>query len=158
MLALIGLYLLIEPSSLSAVSIHGIFLALIAALSYAIVILTSRNLLKASSPYVLVFLQSIFSCIVLLPLFLYDGNLAINLHEFLLLAFFGLISSGLGILLLYRGMKNVRAQKASIILYLEPISATVYALLLFGQPISFPVISGGILILFAAYLVTCKKA
>ncbi|HWP92217.1 MAG TPA: EamA family transporter [Thermodesulfobacteriota bacterium] len=66
---------------------------------------------------------------------------------------FGFVAGVIPHLLFYRGMKNVQASIAGIILLLEPVSATLLAKITFGQPIGLNVIWGGGLILLSNYLV-----
>ncbi len=66
---------------------------------------------------------------------------------------FGLVAGVIPHLLFYRGMKNVQASIAGIILLLEPVSATLLAKITFDQPIGLNVLWGGCLILLSNYLV-----
>jgi len=69
------------------------------------------------------------------------------------MALFGLIGGVIPSLLFYRGLEEVQASIAGILLLIEPVSASFIALLLFEQPIDMETIFGGGLILLSNYMV-----
>lgn len=69
--------------------------------------------------------------------------------HWLTLAAFALLAGVLPSLLLFRGLETVAASTAGVILVLEPVSASLLAALLFGEPLGLHVLAGGSLILLA---------
>ena len=65
----------------------------------------------------------------------------------------GVVCTALAYLMWTHGMGMVKVQHSSILGYLEPVSAPIYALLLLGQGISVWTIGGGVLIVVAGLLV-----
>ena len=59
--------------------------------------------------------------------------------------------------LFFIGMRSVKATTAAILLLLEPVSASLLARLLFGQPLTGYVLAGGVLILLGSYLVIAQR-
>lgn len=73
------------------------------------------------------------------------------------LMLFALIAGVLPGLLLFRGLQNVSASSAGILLLLEPVSSTILAVVLFAQRINEFIMAGGILILIANILVIAES-
>ncbi|MCZ7404055.1 MAG: EamA family transporter, partial [Candidatus Methanoperedens sp.] len=84
------------------------------------------------------------------PVNIVSGNM-INL---ILLAIFPTI---LAVSLYFNGLKKVRAQSASILGLIEPVSAVILAVIILKESISVLELIGGALILIGAALVTREK-
>jgi hypothetical protein len=65
----------------------------------------------------------------------------------------GLVGTALAYMLYIEGVRRVRVEHASILGYLEPVSAPLYALLLLGEAPSATTLVGGGLIVAAGFLV-----
>jgi drug/metabolite transporter (DMT)-like permease len=79
---------------------------------------------------------------------------AISLHDLLVSAvLLGLICTVVAYSLWIEGLRRVRVQHASILGYLEPVSAPLYALLLLGEAPSGWTVAGGVLIVAAGVMV-----
>jgi drug/metabolite transporter (DMT)-like permease len=107
------------------------------------------------SGYSQAFWSFLVAAIILLPV----GALPLevvssNLTNLLILAIFPTI---LAVSLYFNGLKKVKAQSASILGLIEPISAVFFAVLILGEQISILEIAGGALILIGAALVTTDK-
>lgn len=74
----------------------------------------------------------------------------------LYLFIFVLVSGIIPYALLFKGEQKVSASRAGIILLLEPVSASILAMLFLQQPLTVNIIIGGALILFSNYLVIRK--
>jgi drug/metabolite transporter (DMT)-like permease len=70
---------------------------------------------------------------------------------------FALLSHIIPALFFFKGIRKIEAFIAGIVLLLEPVSATVLASILFGQPIGFNLVTGGFLILISNYLAIQKQ-
>ena len=72
---------------------------------------------------------------------------------------FGLVGGLLPHTLFYSSVKRINASEAGIILLLEPLSASIIAIILFNQYLTIQTIFGGLLILVSNYiLLTGKKS
>jgi len=67
-------------------------------------------------------------------------------------AFMGLFASALGFMVQAWGQLHVPATTASIIYTLEPVFAAIGGIIVFGDPITLPIVAGGVLILSASWL------
>ena len=65
----------------------------------------------------------------------------------------GVVCTALAYMMWTFGMGRIRVQHSSILGYLEPVSAPLYALLILGQGISAWTVGGGALIVVAGLLV-----
>lgn len=65
------------------------------------------------------------------------------------IASFALVAGVMPGLLLFRGLQSVPASSAGVLLLLEPVSATIMAIIIFSQRLNGYVVAGGILILIA---------
>lgn len=159
-LAVIGVILVIRPESLLQ-DIHDLYIlglaaGLVSGMAYAGIILTSRYLKDyytgtAQGTWALLITMLIFSpySAAVTP-----GILLDNLPVLIL---FGLIPTALGLVLYLTGLMQVRAQNASIIALLEPVSAVVFAYLILSEPISLSMLAGGVLILLGALIISRER-
>jgi drug/metabolite transporter (DMT)-like permease len=146
--------LLLEGVKLSAV---GLFYGWAAGVMYAVYLLFAkslRGLHVRSTP--VVFAQSAFTAAVMLV----PGLLAVSAARYqytgtdvLMAALLGLVTTAFSFSLFMHGLHYIRVQHASIIAYVEPVSAPFYALLFLGQVPSSWTVAGGALIVAAGILV-----
>ena len=146
--------LLLEGVGLSAT---GLFFGWAAGVMYAAYLLFAKSLrgLQVRSTPV-VFTQSAFTAAVMLV----PGLLAVNAAQYdytgvdlLMAALLGLVTTAVSFSLFMDGLHYIRVQHASIIAYVEPVSAPLYALVFLGQVPSSWTIAGGALIVAAGILV-----
>ncbi len=146
--------LLLEGVQLSA---PGLFYSWAAGVMYAVYLLFAKSLrgLNVRSTPV-VFAQSAFTAAVMLV----PGLLAVGAAHYhytgvdlLMAALLGLVTTAFSFSLFMDGLHYVRVQHASIIAYVEPVSAPLYALVFLGQVPSGWTIAGGALIVVAGVLV-----
>lgn len=146
--------LVLEGVKLSA---GGLLCGWAAGVMYALYLLFAKSLrgLKVRSTAV-VFTQSAFTAVVMLV----PGLLAVGAAQYhftgtdlLMAALLGLITTAFSFSLFMDGLHYVRVQHASIIAYVEPVSAPFYALVFLGQMPSGWTIAGGALIVVAGILV-----
>jgi drug/metabolite transporter (DMT)-like permease len=146
--------LLLEGVKLSA---PGLFCGWAAGVMYAVYLLFAkslRGLHVRSTP--VVFAQSAFTAAVMLV----PGVLAVGAAHYsfsgvdlLMAALLGLVTTAFSFSLFMDGLHYIRVQHASIIAYVEPVSAPFYALLFLSQVPSGWTVAGGALIVAAGILV-----
>lgn len=157
---LAGMALILVPGlALEGVrlSAPGLFCGWAAGVMYAVYLLFAkslRGLHVRSTP--VVFVQSAFTAAVMLV----PGLLAMGAARYsftgvdvLMAALLGLVTTAFSFSLFMDGLHYVRVQHASIIAYVEPVSAPLYALLFLGQVPSGWTVAGGALIVVAGILV-----
>ncbi len=138
-------------------SAPGLFCGWGAGVMYAVYLLFAKSLrgLRVRSTPV-VFAQSAFTAAVMLV----PGLLAVGAAHYsytgvdlLMAALLGLVTTAFSFSLFMHGLHYIRVQHASIIAYVEPVSAPFYALLFLGQVPSGWTVAGGALIVAAGILV-----
>ena len=146
--------LVLEGTKLSAA---GLFYGWAAGVMYAVYLLFAKSLRgRHVRGTAVVFAQSAFAAAVLLV----PGLLAVSAAQYhfsgrdlLLAALLGLVNTAFSFTLFINGLRYIRLQHASIIGYLEPVSAPLYALIFLSQAPSSWTIAGGAMIVAAGILV-----
>jgi drug/metabolite transporter (DMT)-like permease len=146
--------LLLEGVRLSAA---GLACGWGAGVMYALYLLFAKALRGrhvSSTP--VVFAQSAFTAAVMLV----PGLLAVSAAHYhyagtdvLMAALLGLITTAFSFSIFMDGLHYVRVQHASIVAYLEPVSAPIYALVFLSQIPSLWTVAGGALIVIGGILV-----
>lgn len=155
-LSIAGIVLIVDPGELDfKLSSIGILAGIASGIFYAFQVMTSKYVSSAYSGYAQAFWSFLVAVIILLPV----GTVPLevvssNLITLVILAIFPTI---LAVSLYFNGLKKVKAQSASILGLVEPISAVFLAVLILGEHISILEITGGVLILTGAALVTMEK-
>jgi len=155
-ISIAGILLIVDPGKLDfKLSSIGILAGIASGIFYAFQVMTSKYVSPIYSGYAQAFWSFLVAAIILLPV----GTVQLevvsgNLIYLLILAIFPTI---LAVSLYFNGLKKVKAQSASILGLIEPISAVFFAVLVLGEQISTLEITGGALILIGAALVTTDK-
>jgi len=147
-----GLVLMFHGFSLSEQHMKGIASGIFSGLMYAILIILGRSLAQRFAPLVITVFQNLVVVLILIP-FIKDVPLHI-LGYFLLL---GLVHSTVAPILYIRGLRDVKASKAAILGYLEPVAAMVFAWIVFQEKPLFMSVIGGALILYSGYLTIRRR-
>lgn len=157
---LAGMVLILVPGLVLEhvrISGMGLFCGWLAGVMYAFYLLFAKGLrvLQVRSTAV-VCTQCTFAALVMLV----PGVLAVrsaayvfSSHDLLMAVLLGLVTTAFTFSLFMDGLRYVRVQYASIIAYLEPVSAPFYALIFLGQRPSLWTVAGGALIVAAGVLV-----
>lgn len=66
----------------------------------------------------------------------------------------GVVHTGLAGFLFLGGLRRVRADRAAILMYVEPASAVVFAALFLAEPLSATTVIGGLMVIGGGVLVT----
>lgn len=158
-LALAGLYLIVGQNwgQLTTDYRKGVFLALLAALSYSFYLISLRRLVGAAqrlSPLSAMALVSLF-CAVFLGL----GSLSTGetfviprAIDWLWLLIYGLICHSLGWWLISNGLPHIKASLTGLVLLMQPALAFVWDVTFFARPFTSGEASGAALALLSIYL------
>ncbi|HEY5167872.1 MAG TPA: EamA family transporter [Thermoleophilia bacterium] len=158
-IALIGLAVILTPALLGEgikLSPWGVTAGLLAGLGYAAFQLVVKDLTKRVSAVTIVFTEAWLDALILLPLALWQtvgAGYHLTTRDLVSGLILGVVCTALAYLMWTYGMGMIKVQHSSILGYLEPVSAPLYALLLLGQGISVWTIAGGALIVVAGLLV-----
>ena len=158
-IALAGLAVILAPSLLGEgikLSPWGVTAGLLAGFGYAAFQLVVKDLTKRVSAVTIVFTEAWLDALILLPLALWQtvgAGYHLTTRDLVAGLILGVVCTALAYLMWTYGMGMIKVQHSSILGYLEPVSAPIYALLLLGQGISVWTIAGGALIVVAGLLV-----
>jgi len=158
-IALAGLAVILAPSLLGEgikLSPWGVTAGLLAGFGYAAFQLVVKDLTKRVSAVTIVFTEAWLDALILLPLALWQtvgAGYHLTTRDLVAGLILGVVCTALAYLMWTYGMGMIKVQHSSILGYLEPVSAPIYALLLLGQGISVWTVAGGALIVAAGLLV-----
>lgn len=127
----------------------GILAGLLSGLTYAVIIILFRIFSQNYHPIVLTFSQNMVIPLILLPFVDITIDTARALWAF---AIMGIVHSTIAPLLYFRGMRDVTANRAAILGYLEPVCAIILGVIFLGEAVNYKTLMGGALILFSGYL------
>ena len=144
-------------SMFSGSIMDGILWGLGGSLGFAILTLLNRNQVRHHSPLLLTCWQNGFAAIILLPWSLAE-SWVLETVDWVLLFVLGVICTVGGHALLINGLRNVKAQTASMLIAgLEPVFAIVFALLLLGEVPSLQTFFGGIIIVSTTFFMIIRS-
>ncbi|GAB4515868.1 MAG: EamA family transporter [Anaerolineae bacterium] len=156
--ALAGAVLLVglqTPTGAEANLLLGTVFAMLAAITYACMLLCGRFLAAEYHPLQVNVIAFSAGTVVLVVLNLL-GNVTVT-HTaggWLLLVYLGLVPTALAYWLFQMGLRSVPATAASIMMMLDPVVAALLAWLLFGEALAVTGIAGAGLLLFSILLLT----
>jgi drug/metabolite transporter (DMT)-like permease len=157
--ALAGLAVILAPTLFGAgqaLSWWGVTAGLLAGLGYAAFQLTVKDLTARVSSVGIVLVEACMNVAFLLPLALWQtvgAGYRLTGTDLAAAVILGLVCTALAYTMWTEGVGRIRVQHSSILGYLEPVTAPIYALVLLGQAISGWTIAGGALIVLAGVLV-----
>lgn len=152
LISLMGLALIISQNSSSVSSYNhpiGFLFGLSAAVLYASVVIINKKI-KNFSGVDRTVIQISVSALFLLPFILFKNDIHINgINMLLTIIILGVLHTGIAYLLYFSSIEKVSAQKASLLSYIDPISAVLFGTLFLAEPLSTVQALGGGLILFS---------
>lgn len=130
----------------------GMTLGVLAAILYAGIVLLNKYI-KNFSGFDMTFIQITTAALVLLPFIITRRQVHIEGFSTLLLVLIvGIVHTGIAYLLYFSAIKNVKAQSAAMLSYIDPVSAILFGTLMLGESINIIQILGGLLILGFTFL------
>lgn len=127
----------------------GILAGLFSGFTYAVIVILFRIFAQNFSPLVMTFSQNVIIALILAPFIEISPALFSGLWAF---AVMGVLHSTIAPVLYFRGMKEVTANRAAILGYIEPVGAIILGIVFLGETINYRIIIGGAMILFSGYL------
>jgi drug/metabolite transporter (DMT)-like permease len=156
--ALAGMALILVPGLAGEgmrLTAKGLFFAVVAGVTYAVYLVVGKQLRdRQVEGTTIVFSMCVIAVVLLTPLGIAQSAAAdFNGRNLLMAALLGVITTALSFSLIMDGMHHIPVQHASIMGYLEPVSAPIYALVLLSQVPSAWTVAGGALIIAAGVIV-----
>jgi DME family drug/metabolite transporter len=143
--------LVVGPRGLHAVAGRfgvGALLALGAGLSYAVYAVGTKRLLGRMAPLPLAALTFSAAAILITPVLLGAGPIRRPFAEaWPLLVYLGVVPTALAYVLFTAGLRRAPATAAGIVSLLEPLTATLLGVLVFGETLGAAGLAGGVLLL-----------
>ncbi|KAF0185174.1 MAG: Permease drug/metabolite transporter (DMT) superfamily [Nitrospirae bacterium] len=127
----------------------GILSGLVSGIAYAFVIILIRTGAQRIDPVVMTFGQNLLLVVMLMPFIQPPAPFFPTAWIFLVI---GLLLSTVAPVLYFRGMRDVTANKAAILGYLEPVAAILLGFIVLSEPVGFNTVVGGCMILLSGYL------
>ena len=151
-LSVTGVVLVVQPQTQqNGINIIGVALGLASGILFALMILTSKKIKDIYTGTAQATWSMIVSLIIFSP-FAFAVNMDVLKDHMQLLILFGLIPTAIGGILYFSGLRLIKAQSASIISLLEPVSAVVFAFIILSEPIEYTTALGGGLIFLGAFI------
>ncbi|MDD4332101.1 MAG: DMT family transporter [Methanosarcinaceae archaeon] len=163
-LCFLGIVVVIDPKSLFAAGslgsagekcFSGLLWGLLSGLSYGISILMVSYLKKDYSGLSQTFWSTLVSLVLLLPFGLSVPS-PVLIKNLGMLIPFGLLGTAIGTLLYFCGLARIKAQKASVLSLLEPVSSIFFGCALLGETLCANTLEGCAFILFGALFANFK--
>jgi len=161
-ISLVGIVVVVGPENLISGSANGgsgyllgVLMGLFSGFFYACIIMTSRYLRDEYSGLEQLFISTCVTLVILFP-FIWQSSTVTLIENLPVLLFLGIMITSVGSILYFTGLVHVKAQNASIISLLEPVSAIFFAYILFKDPISAETLLGCALILLSSLFVSLE--
>ena len=133
----------------------GVGLAVVAAISYAVLIVLTKRYLARVDPVSVVVWECAVAAVVLSPAALL-GDYSLDAVDAGYLVLLGVLLTGLSGVLYVGALRWIPATTAGILAYLEPVSAALLAAALLGEEITPAIVIGGALIVAAGVAVVLR--
>lgn len=152
----LGVIFVIPKFELGNNSTQGVLWGVISGFTYAILSILNRKYVKEYSSLIISFYEQFTATVVLIP-FLFLQKPIFHSKDIMLLALLGIVFTAISHYFFIRGLKDIKAQTASIISSLEPVYGIVFAILLLREIPTIREFLGGIIILGTVAYSTIKS-
>jgi drug/metabolite transporter (DMT)-like permease len=156
--ALAGMATILAPGLAGAdrVSTVGIACGVATGFLYTGYQLVTKRLTRTTGSVTIALAEMVVDAVLLLPLAIWqvaDSAYRLSGEDLAVTLVLAVVCTAIPYVLYVEGMRRIRVEHASILGYLEPVSAPLYALLLLGEAPAATTIAGGALIIVAGVLV-----
>jgi drug/metabolite transporter (DMT)-like permease len=156
-ICLSGVFLIAPRFNLADSVYRGVLWGLLSGVTFAVLTLFNRRLVRKYSSLAIAFFQDLFATLFLLPALILVAPASPALRDLGLLAILGVVCTAGSHTLFIRGMRRVPARTASIISSLEPVYGIALAFVFLGESPSWRTLSGGAVIMAAVLFVTLRE-
>ncbi len=141
-----GVLLIIPRFDLDNSTFIGVLWGIFSGLTFAVLTILNRKLTLQFPSMLIAFYQDFFATLFLIPFF-FIIQPSLNINNLLLLIILGVICTAGSHTLFIKGMKQVKAQTASMVHFLEPVYGIIFAFLFLREVPALRTILGGTIIL-----------
>ncbi len=157
-LAVAGMAVILVPGMVGGhhVSLPGITCGLATGFLYTGYALTAKYLTRTRRSATIALSEMTLDALILLPLAVWQlghSGYRLTTHDLVVTLVLGVVCTAVPYVAYVEGLRRIRVEHASILGYLEPVSAPFYALLLLGEATAATTIAGGALIVLAGVIV-----
>ena len=163
--SLAGMALIVLPGAFGramSFSVLGVVAGTLAGFCYAGCLFVRKTIRHRVKSATIVLAEAACTTVAVLPLGLWQTHAesySFTGRDLLMAFLLGSVTTAFSFTLFVHGMRYIKVQHSSIIGYLEPVSAPLYALLLLGQaPSSWTAVGGALIIVAGVLLVAFGKA
>jgi drug/metabolite transporter (DMT)-like permease len=157
LIAVFGVGLVVPDFDISSQLTQGALWGVASGFLFAVLSILNRRFVQSYSSLSIALYQDGTAVIVLIP-FLFVTKPVFSPQDIALLAFLGIVCTGIAHTMFISGLSNVKARTASIIATLEPVYGVALSAVLLGEIPTARVVLGGVIILGAAYYATLRSA
>lgn len=153
--ALAGLGFILLPNEFSFTNSNfiGILLGAGSAVFFAFEVLLKKISIKKQKADIIVIFYLFISVLLLSSFVSYNSIASLDQAGLMIMIFSGLVANAVGVTLFTGALKDVKAQHASVISYIEPLGAVIFGLIVISEFPNLETIFGGALILIGAYAI-----
>lgn len=144
LMAFTGVLMILDPTGINLNP--GIYAALLSGLSYGTLTVTSKLSTRLVNPQELVLYQTVITSVLTLP-FLFILKFSLTLHTIIIVLISAVVNTLLALFLWYDALTRISVQLASVLSYLDPVFAIVFAYIFLAQTPTITTIIGGTLII-----------
>lgn len=144
-----------QDGGAGAVRPVGVALAVLAAVSFAFLLVLVKRYGRDVDPVTWVLYESLTAAALLSP-FAAAAGLEVPARDLGYLLLLGVVLTGLASVFFIGALRLVPATTAGILMYAEPVSAALLAALLLGEPLGAAVIGGGLAIVAGGLIVVIR--
>jgi drug/metabolite transporter (DMT)-like permease len=131
----------------------AVLMGLGAALAYAFLVMATKTVVREVSPFAVAFWTYAVVAVVIVPFVLSNGRVVPHASEWPSVLALGALLTALSGVVYMRALRDVTAQAAGLLAYVEPVSATFLAWAILGQEFGWQVALGGAAVLAGGALV-----
>lgn len=152
-LALFGMLLIVGIDIDSSIDNYiGIGYGVIAAIFYAIVVISNKFLKDISNMEITITQLFISVLVMSLTIFLEGKNIYVNSYEIVYVLIIGIIHTGIAYLLYFSSLSQLKGQSIAILSYIDPVIALIISAIFLGENLSILQFFGGVLILSSSLI------
>jgi drug/metabolite transporter (DMT)-like permease len=128
-----------------------------AALTYAFLIIWTKTVVRAVSPFTLAFWDYLIASAALAPLLAGGGRAVPAGSEWPAVLVLGAVLTAVTGVVYVFSLREVTAQAAGLLAYLEPVSASLLAWAILGEAVGWEVAAGGVAVILGGALVVVRE-
>lgn len=152
-LALFGMLLIVGVDINNSIDNYiGIGYGVIAAIFYAIVVISNKFLKDISNMEITITQLFISILVMSLTIFLEGKNIYVNSYEIIYVLIIAIIHTGIAYLLYFSSLSQLRGQSIAILSYIDPVIALIISAIFLGENLTLLQFFGGVLILSASLI------